>query len=118
MMQQMGALGTKFGEVSAYFEPEVLQIPKEKIDQYLKEKPELAKEYDIYIDNIQRLRDHTLTEPSKLEEMNNVGSPTVSGTPLIPGYSAKEPISFICAPSKELINLLFSENFHTYTYPE
>ena len=62
MMQQMGALGTKFGEVSAYFEPEVLQIPKEKIDQYLKEKPELAKEYDIYIDNIQRLRDHTLTE--------------------------------------------------------
>jgi oligoendopeptidase F len=62
MMQQMGALGTKFGEVTAYFEPEVLEMPKEKIDQFLKEKPELAKEFDMYIDNIQRLRAHTLTE--------------------------------------------------------
>jgi len=62
MMQQMGALGTKFGEVTAYFEPEVLQIPKEKIDNFFKEKPELAKEFDMYIDNIQRLRAHTLTE--------------------------------------------------------
>ena len=62
MMQQMGALGTKFGEVTAYFEPEVLQMPKEKIDNFFKEKPELAKEFDMYIDNIQRLRAHTLTE--------------------------------------------------------
>jgi len=30
MMQQMSALGTKFGEVGSYFEPEVLQLPKEK----------------------------------------------------------------------------------------
>lgn len=62
MMQQMGALGTKFGEVTAYMEPEILQIPKEKIDKFLKEKPVLAAEYDIYIDNIQRLREHTLSE--------------------------------------------------------
>lgn len=62
MMQQMGALGTKFGEVGAFFEPEILQIPKEKIDNFFKEKPELAAEFDMYIDNIQRLRPHTLTE--------------------------------------------------------
>jgi oligoendopeptidase F len=62
MMQQMSALGTKFGEVGAFFEPEVLQIPKEKIDQFVNEKPELAAEFDMYIDNIQRLRPHTLTE--------------------------------------------------------
>jgi oligoendopeptidase F len=62
MMQQMGALGTKFGEVTSYVEPEILQIPKEKIDNFFKEKPELAKEFDMYIDNIQRLRAHTLTE--------------------------------------------------------
>jgi oligoendopeptidase F len=62
MMQQMGALGTKLGEVTAYVEPEILQIPKEKIDQFFKEKPELAKEFNMYIDNIQRLRPHTLTE--------------------------------------------------------
>ncbi|OGU64267.1 MAG: oligoendopeptidase F [Ignavibacteria bacterium RBG_16_36_9] len=62
LMQQMGALGTKFREVTAYFEPEVLQMPNEKIDQFQKEKPELAAEFDIYINNIQRLRVHTLTE--------------------------------------------------------
>jgi oligoendopeptidase F len=62
MMQQMSVLGTKFGEVTAYMEPEILEIPKEKIDQFLKEKPELAKGFDVYIDNIQRLREHTLSE--------------------------------------------------------
>lgn len=61
LLQQMRALGTKFGEVTAYMEPEILQIPKEKIEQYFAEKPELA-DYDMYIDNIQRLREHTLTE--------------------------------------------------------
>jgi oligoendopeptidase F len=61
MLQQMRALGTKFGEVTAFFEPEVLQIPKEKIEQFFNEKSELA-DYDMFIDNIQRLREHTLTE--------------------------------------------------------
>ncbi len=62
MLQQTNALITKFGEVTAYFEPEVLQIPKEKIDQFFKENSELAVNFDMYIDNIQRLRIHTLTE--------------------------------------------------------
>jgi oligoendopeptidase F len=61
LLQQMRALGTKFGEVTAYMEPEILQIPKEKIEQFFAEKPELS-DYDMYIDNIQRLREHTLTE--------------------------------------------------------
>lgn len=61
LMQQMTALGTKFGEITAYVEPEILQIPKEKIENFFKEKPELS-EFDMYIDNIQRLREHTLTE--------------------------------------------------------
>jgi oligoendopeptidase F len=62
MMQQMTALGTKFGEVTAYYEPEILQIPNEKIEKFFAEKPELAKDFNMYIDNIQRLRTHTLTE--------------------------------------------------------
>ena len=62
MMQQMTALGTKLGEATAYVEPEILQIPKEKIDTFFKENPELAKNFDMYINNIQRLRAHTLTE--------------------------------------------------------
>lgn len=78
MMQQMGALGTKFGEVTAYMEPEILEIPKEKIDKFLKEKPELAKEFDIYIDNIQRLRAHTLSEA---EETILASFGLISGVP-------------------------------------
>lgn len=78
MMQQMGALGTKFGEVTAYMEPEILEIPKEKIDQFLKEKPELAKEFDVYIDNIQRLREHTLSEA---EETILASFGLISGVP-------------------------------------
>ena len=62
MMQQMTAIGTKFGEVTSYFEPELLQIPQDKIDKFFTEKPELKEKFDMYIDNIQRLRTHTLTE--------------------------------------------------------
>ncbi len=62
MMQQMAAAGTKFGEAAAFFEPEILQIPKEKIEKFLEEKPELQKKFDMYINNIQRKREHTLSE--------------------------------------------------------
>jgi len=84
MMQQMRTLGTKFSETTAFFEPEILEIPKERIDQFINEssklvepeKPEVPKEnlpfyykdnfglkeFDMYIDNIQRLREHTLSE--------------------------------------------------------
>lgn len=62
MMQQMTAIGTKFSEVTAYIEPEILQIPQDKIEQFFSEKPELEKNFDMYIDNIQRLRTHTLTQ--------------------------------------------------------
>ena len=60
MDQQTTSIGTKFGEVAAYMEPEILEIPKEKIDQFFKEKPEL-KEFDMYLNNIIRMRGHTLS---------------------------------------------------------
>ncbi len=80
MLQQMRSLGTKFGEVTAYFEPEILEIPKEKMDRFFAEIPALKEaqksevpdmnpddklglqQFDIFIDNIQRLREYTLTE--------------------------------------------------------
>lgn len=61
LTQKLSAVGTKFGEASAFLEPEILSIPKEKIDKFLKEEPQLD-EYSIFIDNIQRLRAHTLSE--------------------------------------------------------
>ncbi|UCH66373.1 MAG: oligoendopeptidase F [Ignavibacterium sp.] len=62
MVQQMRTLGTKLSETTAYFEPELLELTQEKIDQFINEQPELKSDYDMYIDNIVRLRDHTLTE--------------------------------------------------------
>jgi oligoendopeptidase F len=61
LLQQLSSVGTKFGEAASFFEPEILTIPKEKIEKFFKEKPELNT-YSMYIDNIQRLRLHTLTE--------------------------------------------------------
>jgi oligoendopeptidase F len=62
MVQQMRNLGTKLSETTAYFEPELLEIPQERIDQFFNEQPKLKSDFDMYIDNIVRLRDHTLTE--------------------------------------------------------
>jgi oligoendopeptidase F len=100
MMQQMRSLGTKLSETTAYFEPEILQIPDEKIDKFFKEQAELEKtemseapeekldklrkdqaklkDFDMYIDNIRRLRGHTLTEA---EEKILASFGLVSGTP-------------------------------------
>jgi oligoendopeptidase F len=61
LQEQLSSVGTKLGETAAYFEPEILKIPKEKIEKFFKEKPALDT-YSMYIDNIQRLRAHTLGE--------------------------------------------------------
>jgi len=61
LLQKLSAVGTKFGETASFFEPEILTIPKEKIEKFFNEKPELNT-YSMYIDNIQRLRPHTLSE--------------------------------------------------------
>ena len=61
LLQQLSSVGTKFGETVSLFEPEILLIPKETIEKFFKEKPELNV-YSVYVDNIQRLRPHTLSE--------------------------------------------------------
>lgn len=61
LTQQISNLGTKFNENTAYFDPEILAIPQEKIDRFFSETPELGI-YRMFINNIQRLRKHTLSE--------------------------------------------------------
>ena len=62
--QQVNTVATKFSENTAYMEPEILSIPKETIQNFFKENPKLE-EFSTYIDNIQRLKAHTLTEPEE-----------------------------------------------------
>lgn len=77
LAQEASALGTKFGETASYINPEILKINPEKIVQFYKDKPELE-EYRFIIDDVQRLREHTLTEK---EEQILASFGQVTGTP-------------------------------------
>ena len=77
LAQEASALGTKFGEVSSFINPEILKIVPQKIAQFYKDKPEL-KDFETAINDIQRLRDHTLSER---EEQILASFGQVTGTP-------------------------------------
>ena len=61
LLQQLSAVGTKLGETSAFLEPEILTIPNEKIKEFFKQNPKLEV-YSMFLDNIQRMKAHTLPE--------------------------------------------------------
>ena len=61
MKQEIQQIGTDFSKVSAYVDPEILSIPQEKMDNFFKEEPGLET-YRQVIDEIQRSRDHILSE--------------------------------------------------------
>lgn len=77
LTQTISHLGTEFSEKTAFLSPEILKIDPGKIKTFLKENKGLA-EYKMFIDNIQRLRDHTLSEP---EEKILASFGSVSQTP-------------------------------------
>jgi len=61
LAQQAGALGTKLSEAASYFDPEVLAMDKATMDKFYKEEAKLLN-YKIILEDVQRLREHTLTE--------------------------------------------------------
>ncbi len=61
LAQEAASLGTRLGEVSAFINPEILKIDPSKIEKFYINKIEL-REFETAIKDIQRLRDHTLTE--------------------------------------------------------
>jgi oligoendopeptidase F len=60
MKQESDQLYTQFSKVSAYIEPEILSIPKEKLDQFFKDDKGLAP-YEHYVNDILRRKAHTLS---------------------------------------------------------
>lgn len=76
MKQEIGQLGTKLSAAMSFIDPEILSIDKEKVQQFIAAKPAL-KEYEHYIDDIQRLKDHTL---SPAEEKIIADAGLMSGT--------------------------------------
>ncbi|MCP5062130.1 MAG: oligoendopeptidase F [Ignavibacteriae bacterium] len=61
LAQQASSLGTKLSEAASYFDPEVLAIDKATMDKFYKEESKLLG-YKIILEDVQRLREHTLTE--------------------------------------------------------
>jgi oligoendopeptidase F len=61
MVQEMQQMAARFGAETAFMEPEILKIDRATIDKYIAGEPRLAV-YTLYINDIQRRREHTLTD--------------------------------------------------------
>ncbi len=77
LAQKASNLGTKISETASFIDPEILEIDSEKMKRFFKEQPKLAK-YKMAIDDVQRLREHTLSEK---EEKILASFGLTSGTP-------------------------------------
>lgn len=60
MYDRASLLATKIGEAISWFEPELLEIPEEKLTDFLKENKELAL-YQHFIDQLTFSREHVLS---------------------------------------------------------
>jgi len=61
LAQQSSNLGTKLSEAASYINPEILEISEDRINEFFKKEPGLAK-YKMAIDDVVRNKDHTLNE--------------------------------------------------------
>ena len=59
--QEIGQIGTDIGALTAFIEPEILQMGRETIDRFLSNEPRLGI-YSQSLDDILRRKDHTGTE--------------------------------------------------------
>ncbi|MBM3324624.1 MAG: oligoendopeptidase F family protein, partial [Calditrichaeota bacterium] len=60
MRERMMGIGTKVGESVSWVSPEIVSIPRDKIEKFLSSNPELAI-YRHYLDNELRTKEHTLS---------------------------------------------------------
>lgn len=67
--QEMNAkavkLVTEFQQAVAFFQPEIIEIPQETLDQFIAENEQL-KEYTHFLDNLTRKRQHVLPQEQEL----------------------------------------------------
>ncbi len=60
LRQEASTLGTKFSESTAWIRPEILDMDPAKVKDFLTKEPKLD-QYKMYIEDIQRMRAHTLS---------------------------------------------------------
>jgi oligoendopeptidase F len=77
MRQEMSLVGAAFGTEAAFIDPEILQIGRDRIQQFLSSEPRLAS-YRFYLEELLRQAAHTLSEP---EERILASASSVTGAP-------------------------------------
>ena len=77
MQQEMVQIGAQFAAEAAFVEPEILRIDRATIDRYVAGEPRL-KIFRMYLDDIQRRREHTLTDA---EEKILAGATVMASAP-------------------------------------
>ena len=77
MQQEMIQIGAKLGAEAAYIEPEILKIDRATIDKFVAQEPRL-RVYRLYLDDIQRRREHTLSDA---EEKILAGASVMASAP-------------------------------------
>ena len=77
LTQITNTIGTQIGEASAFLNPELLDLPQEKIKNFFNEKKELQ-EFKFFVDDILRLREHTLNAS---EEQILASAGSITSTP-------------------------------------
>jgi oligoendopeptidase F len=60
LRQEASTLGTKFSESTAWIRPEILEMDPAKVKDFFAKEPKLD-QYKMYIEDIQRMRAHTLS---------------------------------------------------------
>ena len=64
MQQEMAQIAADLSAETSYIEPEILQMDPEVIASYIEKEPRLAP-YRVYLDDIERRRAHTLSDPEE-----------------------------------------------------
>jgi oligoendopeptidase F len=64
MRQEITLMGASFGTETAFIDPEILQIGRDTLQQFLSSEPRLAS-YRFYIEELVRRAAHTLSEPEE-----------------------------------------------------
>jgi oligoendopeptidase F len=77
MQQEMVQIGAQLAAETAFLEPEILRIDRATIDRYVASEPRL-KIFRMYLDDIQRRREHTLTDA---EEKILAGATVMASAP-------------------------------------
>ncbi len=65
MYDRLMVLASKISALSAFIKPEILQISRETIDEFIADEPEL-KVYDHLLDDLFRTKEHTLSEEQEV----------------------------------------------------